>query len=63
MKHFTLMKYNVNVPYAPHQFMQNGLIDGHGGGLGSYPRPAARPPSPSFTAQRLIHHEQQVLHL
>ena len=57
------MKYNVNVPYAPHQFMQNGLIDGHGGGLGSYPRPAARPPSPSFTAQRLIHHEQQVLHL
>ncbi|XP_023752806.1 plant UBX domain-containing protein 8 [Lactuca sativa] len=50
--------YSVNVPYAPHQFMQNGLIDGHGGGLGSYPRPAPRPPSPSLTAQRLIREQQ-----
>ncbi|CAI9288662.1 unnamed protein product [Lactuca saligna] len=39
-------------------FMQNGLIDGHGGGLGSYPRPTAHPPSPSLTTQRLIHEQQ-----
>ncbi|KAI3689572.1 hypothetical protein L2E82_47533 [Cichorium intybus] len=44
-----------SVPYAPHQFMQNGLMDG---GVGSYPRPPPRPPSPSLTAQRLIREQQ-----
>ncbi|KAL0324342.1 UNVERIFIED_CONTAM: Plant UBX domain-containing protein 8 [Sesamum calycinum] len=44
-----------NFPYAPHQFMQNGLDRA----AGPYPRRAPRPPSPSLTAQRLIR-EQQV---
>ena len=43
-----------HVPYAPHQYMQNGLD-----GTGTYARLAPRPPSPSLTAQRLIR-EQQV---
>lgn len=43
------------VPFAPHQYMQNGFD----GTVGPYPRSAPRPPSPSLTAQRLIR-EQQV---
>ena len=43
-----------HVPYAPHQYMQNGFD-----GSGTYARPAPPPPSPSLTAQRLIR-EQQV---
>ncbi|KAK4435275.1 Plant UBX domain-containing protein 8 [Sesamum alatum] len=43
-----------NFPYAPHQFMQNGLD----GAAGPYPRRAPRPPSPSLTAQRLIREQQ-----
>ena len=42
-------------PYAPHQFMQNGLDSTSG----LYPRRTPRPPSPGITAQRLIR-EQQV---
>ncbi|XP_024996332.1 plant UBX domain-containing protein 8-like isoform X1 [Cynara cardunculus var. scolymus] len=42
------------VPYAPHQYMQNGLD----GTMGPYPRPIPRPPSPSLTAQRLIREQQ-----
>lgn len=42
------------VPYAPHQYMQNGFD-----GTGTYARRDPRPPSPSLTAQRLIR-EQQV---
>ncbi|XP_071730737.1 plant UBX domain-containing protein 8-like isoform X2 [Rutidosis leptorrhynchoides] len=42
------------VPYAPHQFMQNGLD----GTFGPYARPTPRPPSPSLTAQRLIREQQ-----
>ncbi|KAK4389337.1 Plant UBX domain-containing protein 8 [Sesamum angolense] len=43
-----------NFPYAPHQFMQNGLDRA----AGPYPRRAPRPPSPSLTAQRLIREQQ-----
>lgn len=43
------------VPYAPHQFMQNGLD----GTVDPYAQWMPRPPSPSLTAQRLIR-EQQV---
>ncbi|KAF5774856.1 putative UBX domain, ubiquitin interacting, UBA-like superfamily, Ubiquitin-like domain superfamily [Helianthus annuus] len=42
------------VPFAPHQYMQNGLD----GNLGPYPRSTPRPPSPSLTAQRLIREQQ-----
>ncbi|KAL1828399.1 hypothetical protein DCAR_0207603 [Daucus carota subsp. sativus] len=42
-----------HVPYAPHQYMQNGFD-----GSGTYARPAPRPPSPSLTAQRLIREQQ-----
>ena len=43
------------VPYAPHQYMRNGLDEN----LGVYARPTPRPPSPSLIAQRSIR-EQQV---
>ncbi|KAL1816026.1 hypothetical protein ACET3Z_018600 [Daucus carota] len=42
-----------HVPYAPHQYMQNGFD-----GSGTYARPAPPPPSPSLTAQRLIREQQ-----
>lgn len=42
-----------HVPYAPHQYMQNGLD-----GTGTYARREPRPPSPSLTAQRLIREQQ-----
>ncbi|GFZ07049.1 ubiquitin-like superfamily protein [Actinidia rufa] len=41
-------------PYAPHQFMQNGLDSTSG----LYPRRTPRPPSPGLTAQRLIREQQ-----
>ncbi|XP_057510879.1 plant UBX domain-containing protein 8-like isoform X2 [Actinidia eriantha] len=41
-------------PYAPHQFMQNGLDSTSG----PYPRRTPRPPSPGITAQRLIREQQ-----
>lgn len=42
-----------HAPYAPHQYMQNGLD-----GTGTYARREPRPPSPSLTAQRLIREQQ-----
>ncbi|KAL8114557.1 plant UBX domain-containing protein 8-like [Apium graveolens] len=42
-----------HVPYAPHQYMQNGFD-----GIGTYTRREPRPPSPSLTAQRLIREQQ-----
>ncbi|KAL8210088.1 hypothetical protein R6Q57_006820 [Mikania cordata] len=42
------------VPFAPRQYMQNGLD----GNLGPYTRSTPRPPSPSLTAQRLIREQQ-----
>ncbi|XAR70338.1 hypothetical protein NMG60_11027162 [Bertholletia excelsa] len=41
-------------PYAPHQFMQNGLDRTSG----MYPRWTPRPPSPGLAAQRLIREQQ-----
>lgn len=42
------------VPYAPHQYMRNGLDEN----LGVYARPTPRPPSPSLIAQRSIREQQ-----
>ncbi|KAI3714721.1 hypothetical protein L6452_21680 [Arctium lappa] len=44
------------VPYAPHQFMQNGLD----GTMRPYPRPIPRPLSPSLTAQCLIREQRLI---
>ncbi|GKC13386.1 plant UBX domain-containing protein 8 isoform X2 [Tanacetum coccineum] len=43
-----------HVPYAPHQYMRNGLDEN----LGVYARPTPRPPSPSLIAQRSIREQQ-----